>query len=119
MSKVGKQIQDILTSAKSANHIVLSELPNDDVGAFTLTKGDQEGLTSLLIMFFINYPELFISTVAVMTRIFVDAGQDMAGKLATDNRCNCPRCQERRAKKESGSEDTTLEDFTVTGQYKN
>jgi hypothetical protein len=119
--KIGEGIQKTLQDAGSRNHIVLAELPNDDVGGFSLAKGDQDGLTSLLILFFINYPELFISTTAVITRIFVDAGKEMAGSLVKSHDCDCPKCQERKkaGKSGNGEGEVSLEDFTVKGKYKN
>jgi hypothetical protein len=116
--KTGEKIQKILGRAESPNHIVLAELPGDEVGGFSLARGEQDGLTSLLILFFINYPELFISTVAVMTRIFVDAGQGMAGVLAGRNDCTCPKCTELREGAEGKDGESKLEDFTAKGKYK-
>jgi hypothetical protein len=116
----GEKVKALMDDLNIRDFVVLASTPKEEGEGFSLAMGESEMLISLYVMFFRQYPELWVMITATIARIFAGVTDEQLREnqeaMEAAQTCDCPNCGEGEDKAKGG--DVDLNDFIASGKLK-
>lgn len=108
----GEAVKHFMEQLGINTYSLLASTPGEGEGGFHITVGDSEMLTTLLVMYFREYPELLMASLSTIIAISNSVTDSALRQQAADI-CDCEKCRKKKAK---GGED--MSKFIASGKFK-